>query len=562
MKSTHLLLAGLLLAGCAGTGTAPNPTNGAYRSAELTMLKAVPEQGGTLQAQLREGLSVTLDLGARTTNADGTQVWTGYVVGDPTSMVTVGRYQDATTGTVVCAQGAFELAWQPDGQVLVTERDPATRGQCGNCQANPHQAGGVQPKVSDLRPAAVSNVDLYCVYTPAVVTKLGSEAAVKARLAEQVAESNVVFTNSNVEVKLNLVGSELVNYTQAAPHTVTGADLEEFSIGSAFQAVRAKRSELGIDLYKLILTVSPEPGSFFTSGIAWLPSQAFPLNPDSGFSVTSVEGFDNYTFVHEIGHNFGCNHDTTASNPPVPPERALYPFAYGYRKPGAIASIMAYSQGETKIPNFSNPNVSVGGEATGVANQSENWKAMNQSAPTIANYSSAATPSPTPGAPITVPLNTGWNAVAMQRELLTTLNGNSSIAGMAFLTNGTYQTRSFTLDDFNGGADGTRRGFFIFATGATEFSYTGRDDSQGSYANLRNGWNLCGFVTAADFPASKLAARQGNTTVPLNSVVLTQFQEIQPDNTYRTVDVGAPGAMIKAGRAYFVFSLGNVLITY
>lgn len=556
------LIAALLVGGCAGTGSVqdlPAPTNGAYNRART--IHADLDQSTTVQ--LFDGLTVALDLGPITTNKDGSQVWSGFVVGDPTSHATFGRYQDATTGTIVCAQGAFELTRQGQSPWQVSQRDPNTRGVCGDSHANEHQAGGVVPK-TELHTNATSTVDLYCVYNQAVVTRLGSEAAVKARLAEQVAESNVVMQNSNVEVKLNLLGSELVNYTQTSARTVTGADLEEFSAGAPFEAIRAKRSALGADLFKLILTVSPEPGSTFTSGIAWLPSQRFPLNPDSGFSVTAVEGFDNYTFLHEIGHNFGCNHDQTASNPPVPPERALYPFAYGYRKPGLIATVMAYSQGELKIPNFSNPNVSVQGEATGVSGQTENFKAMNMSAPAIAAYATAgASPSPSPAGeqPVTVSLNAGWNAVAMQRELLTTLNG-TNIAALATLVDGAYQTRPFALDDINGGQDGTRRGFYLFATGATQFSYTGRDDSQGSYVNLKNGWNLTGFVSPSDFPASRLAARQGNNTVPLSSVVLPLFQEIQPDNTFRPVDVAAPGATIKAGTAYFVFSLGNVILTF
>jgi hypothetical protein len=295
--------------------------------------------------------------------------------------------------------------------------------------------------------------------------------------------------------------------------------------------------------------------------------------------VVSLDG-DNLTFAHEIGHNFGCQHD--AAQNPIPPAEALYPFAYGFRVAGILGTVMAYPQADEftipgfTIPNFSNPGVTVKANATGATGTAENFKTLIQSGPGVANYTVHVTPSPTPtpvptptpqpsATPIpspqtgtvTVNLNAGWNGVGMERQQVTTLNTTASIAGMATFDGAAYQTASFTANDINNTGDGTRRGLFIFATGATSFNYAGAQDDKGNFVNLKSGYNLVSFVTSTNVAGSSIKAFQGATEVPLGSVVLPQFFEIQPNNTYAQVDVSAGGS-VKPGKAYFVFSLGTV----
>ena len=69
---------------------------------------------------------------------------------------------------------------------------------------------------------------------------------------------------------------------------------------------------------------------------------------------------------------------------------ALYAYSYGYRTvSGSYRTIMAYAPG-TRIQFFSNHNVSYLGEVLGIpegqANAAENWKSLNNTATTVAQF--------------------------------------------------------------------------------------------------------------------------------------------------------------------------------
>ena len=73
------------------------------------------------------------------------------------------------------------------------------------------------------------------------------------------------------------------------------------------------------------------------------------------------------TYAHELGHNMGCAHDRDNAG-----VNGRYAYSYGYQAPSAaFRTVMAYATGCgspcTRVTHFSNPNVTYGGAATGVA---------------------------------------------------------------------------------------------------------------------------------------------------------------------------------------------------
>ncbi len=164
-----------------------------------------------------------------------------------------------------------------------------------------------------------------------------------------------------------------------------------------------------------------------------------------------------------------------------------------------------------------------------------------------------------PVGPVTVTLNPGWNAVAFQAAQLTNVSANPAIAGVAFWDGTAYQVRNLTAADLNASGGG-RRGYWVFASSATSFTYSATDDSQGNLVNLGNGYNLVSFANSANFAASTLTASVNGTSVPLGQVVLPTFYEIGADNSYTPVD--ASTGTIRAGRPYWVFASGAVTLRY
>lgn len=164
-----------------------------------------------------------------------------------------------------------------------------------------------------------------------------------------------------------------------------------------------------------------------------------------------------------------------------------------------------------------------------------------------------------PVGPVTVTLNPGWNGVAFQAAQLTNVSADPAVAGVAFYDGASYQVRNPTAADLNA-VGGGRRGYWVFATGATSFTYSATDDSQGNLVNLTNGYNLVSFANSANFAASTLTASVNGTSVPLAQAVLPTFYEIGADNNYTPVD--ASTGTIRAGRAYWIFASANVALRY
>lgn len=154
-----------------------------------------------------------------------------------------------------------------------------------------------------------------------------------------------------------------------------------------------------------------------------------------------------------------------------------------------------------------------------------------------------------------VVLNAGWNPVGFQAQRLTALAGTGLVAGQASWNGTAYVTGN--LDTSLSG----RLGYWLFAREATTFTYSGADDGSGAYVDLPlTGYNLVSFCTNLEIPTSSLVATRNGAVVPLNSVVLTQFFELQTNNTYATVEV--PGGVIKPGRPYWIFAREPVRLTW
>jgi len=160
--------------------------------------------------------------------------------------------------------------------------------------------------------------------------------------------------------------------------------------------------------------------------------------------------------------------------------------------------------------------------------------------------------------PITVPLNPGWNGVALQCTQVTSLSAAPEVAGLAVYNGSTYDFKNFTQQELNN--VGGRKAIWVFATGNTAFTYSGTDES--TTLNLATGWNMVSFARTSTIPGSSIGASVNGQPVNLGSQVLPAFQQINANNTYTGVDVTA-GGTLQPGRPYWVFALsGNVQLNY
>src|SRR5690606_8259531 len=98
------------------------------------------------------------------------------------------------------------------------------------------------------------------------------------------------------------------------------------------------------------------------------------------------------TLAHELGHNMGQAHNEDDSS-----STGVHAYSYGYREASSTGfyTVMAYPQADSNqfsIRYFANPNVKYSGRVTGVANQSDNVRSLNQSMPIIATFRETVVP--------------------------------------------------------------------------------------------------------------------------------------------------------------------------
>lgn len=106
-------------------------------------------------------------------------------------------------------------------------------------------------------------------------------------------------------------------------------------------------------------------------------------------SYTVLDGW--YVFAHEFAHNLGANHNLEEPHNSTPVE----PWAYGHwgtnADQGDNRTIMSYQESTctspcTRILNYSNGHVVVDSFHTGIVNQQENARVINDVAPITAQY--------------------------------------------------------------------------------------------------------------------------------------------------------------------------------
>ncbi len=368
--------------------------------------------------------------------------------------------------------------------------------------------------------AGPARVDVMFVYNQGLLS-VGNASVVRMVAQVMVNQANACMANSGVDVSFRIVGFEQVAYQQADPRNVTQADLDALSTGPAFAAARARRAQLGADLYCLMLNLNVDFGSQFVGGIATIANR---LEPSQGYSVVAYNALSANIFAHEVGHNFGCQHESG---------EALYPFAHGFRKPGRWATVMAYPQaGELRIPYFSSPAVTFQGDATGLAEVADEARALRLSGPVIAGYAAATVPvaSPTPAvapSPLAVELSAGWNPVGFARQRVSLVNP-AVVVGTARFVGGEYVTDGVSVID-------TRQGLWVYASAQATLLYTGAEDPQGNFLRLREGWSFVNF-----------------TSVPTGVALPLLIEPL----------TGATVASPVAGHAYWAYSLRDELLTW
>ncbi len=327
----------------------------------------------------------------------GRTAWVGSVQGVDYSdvILIISAKEKKLTGSVAMPGEYYQISPTDDSLHVIQEIDPTALPDEAPPQAPPTPKSGSQAgaaSASDAPPPQAAGdpvapvvFDILVVYTDDARAVQGSQAAIEMLIDARIIETNTAYANSDIVHTMRLVHAEEISYAES---TNWGQMLNHLTfVDGVIDQVHALRDAYAADL---VMMVVAEPT--IACGLAWVMDEDFaPHPPDPplwdfspyAFSIVSencmVPG--QYTFSHEPGHNMGAQHDRDNAS-----FQGAYSYSYGLQVDGAFRTIMAYSAGCLppcpRIPHFSNPDVSYGGEWTGIPigdlDEAHNAETLNQ----------------------------------------------------------------------------------------------------------------------------------------------------------------------------------------
>jgi len=232
-----------------------------------------------------------------------------------------------------------------------------------------------------------SRVDVLVAYTDAAVTQAGGETQLGDAILFAVADSNAIYAASGIGLTMRLVGTmRAEGYTENASMVNDIYALQDPADG-LLDAILVERDRVGADLVSLLRA---DGGG--ACGVGFLVGGSID-DAAYGVSVTALGCVTNKTFTHELGHNMGCCHAPGDGGGCT--TGGVFLYSTGHRFTGAGGSqyrtVMAYAPG-ARIGRFSSPQVLFDGTPTGIAEERDNARSINETRFNVTNFRCAPCP--------------------------------------------------------------------------------------------------------------------------------------------------------------------------
>ncbi len=365
----------------------------------------------------------------------GGYVWIGKVSGDDSSQIILSIGNGLLEGFVSTKDNLYQITFDGAKGQIVNQLVPGSVDPKGDdSPVPPNRQTGNTPNIQTApninTPQNFYQIDLMVVYTSAAATAQGGTTAMQNAIQAAVAAANQAYLNSDINLRLRLVHTEQVTYTESGS---MGTDLNRLTLtggaNSAMDSVQTTRNAQNADLVTLI--TNEDPNSEGYCGLGWLFTP--PLNTSfesHGYNVVARDCLPGgRTLAHELGHNMGAAHDiqNTGGQP------GAYSYAYGYYDPnGRFRDIMAYinfcGYPCPTVNYFSNTTQKINGYPLGTAN-ADTARALNNTAPIVSAFRGSAvslSPTATPGSGIVSAPSTPVPTATPNTCDYTIVNGDSA----------------------------------------------------------------------------------------------------------------------------------------
>jgi hypothetical protein len=344
------------------------------------------DRAPNVRVELPDGPVELLELDGFEHRADGDVTWRGRVRYEPRSRAVLTLKNGYVSGSIYSRLGTYEVRSAPGGGQVIEKIDTSLFAECGPGRAV--QADQLSPEASwasfeaSLNAAdAADEITLMALYTPEARDGAGGTGQIEALIQAAVDNTNTAFADSGMAARFTLVHTGEVSYSDRAD---MDADLGWLQSNSG---VSALRDQHGADMVSMIVNT----GAYCGSG--YVMRDPGPGFADWAFQVTHRAcAVGNLSFAHEHGHNMGFEHDPSNG---ANTNSASYQWSFAHVVDGSYRTVMAYASecqiGCTRVPQFSNPDVSHNGQATGVAGERDNAQTGDATASIVANFRTSAT---------------------------------------------------------------------------------------------------------------------------------------------------------------------------
>lgn len=287
------------------------------------------------------------------------------------------------------------IPYRNDIHLLITYDKAIDNGICGTPHGKIPVKEASKTTTETQTEAAALSADDNCtlrvlwVVTAQAEPEIPMSLELAARMLQD--ESNLAYSQSLINYRMEIARVvrtayvETITNTTATAYGVTStypSDLINLSTGAGLlNNIPTLRNTYNADIVVMVRSQATISAQGFY-GIAYgIPTGMQTVNAANGFALIATQFMigGRFTFAHEIGHLQGARHDNHASTP-------AYARGYVYNAAGNPGrTIMAVGCGINagtgcRIQYFSNPNITVGGVAIGVADQFDNARRINETA--------------------------------------------------------------------------------------------------------------------------------------------------------------------------------------
>lgn len=327
-------------------------------------------------------------------------IWRGRIDGRISGDVTFSVSGDHVSGDIVTSRKGVPVIYRvrfSKGDVhIVEEVDP---------RKLPRESRPIKPKEGGLRAMATAatndSVDLVVLYTKRAqedAEDLGSSSnprSIQAVINQAIGETRDSYRNSGVTVKLALVHTEEVEYSEKgtieqdldALIEKRAGDLQIEKVRTIHRIRREHKGDIVI-----LLTRATDGGG--ACGVSMQMNKVSTAHCKYAFAIVPVNCATGvYSFAHEVGHIMGADHEVGGDDSPP------FEFSHGHVQPSPSKqgvdpwrTIMAQDDGSCgqngceRILYWSNPEVLYHGDPTG-GPKANNARALNATAETVARFS-------------------------------------------------------------------------------------------------------------------------------------------------------------------------------